>query len=53
MNVKVIVHARKGYSWNPSTCICENSKHLISIEYVLDIASTQITNTIATNVKRS
>ena len=53
MNVKVIVHARKSYSWNPSTCICENSKHLISIEYVLDIVSTQITNTIATNVKRS
>ena len=29
--VKFIVHAKKDYSWNLSTCICENSKFLKSI----------------------
>ena len=52
---------KKDYSWNPSTCTCENSKYLKSIAntsaiacdnsiYVMGIASTQITNTIATDV---
>ena len=27
----------KGYSWNPSTCICENSK------YLKDAAGTSVT----------
>ena len=51
----------KYYSWNPSTCICENSKYLKSIGdtsvivydefiFVLDIVSTNMTNTIATSV---
>ena len=29
--VKIIVHAKKDYSWNLSTCICENSNCLKSI----------------------
>ena len=52
---------KKDYSWNPSTCICENSKNLKSIVdasvivcdeilSVMDIVSTKMTNTIATNV---
>ena len=47
----------KDYSCNPSTCICENSKHLKSITdtsvikcdeiiSVLDIVSTKMTNTM-------
>ena len=55
-------HKRKnGYSWNPSTCICENSKYLKSIAdtsvtacneiiSVMNIVSTKMTNTIATNI---
>ena len=46
------------YSWNPSTCICENSKYLKGITdtsvimydeviSVMDIVSTKKTNTIA------
>ena len=27
VNVKIIVSAKKDYSWNPSTCTCENSKY--------------------------
>ena len=52
VNVKIIVHAKKYYSWNHSTCICENSKYLkriadtLAIELdeiktVLDIVSTK------------
>ena len=26
VSVKIIVHPKKDYSWNPSTCICENGK---------------------------
>ena len=26
LNVKIIICAKKNYIWNPSTCICENSK---------------------------
>ena len=48
------------YSWNPSPCICENGKYLKSIAYtsviacdeiisIVDIASTKMANTIATN----
>ena len=47
------------YSWNPSTCICKNSKYLKSITdelriacdeitSVMDIVSTKLTNAIAT-----
>ena len=61
VNVKVIVSAKKDYSWNSSKCICENSKNLKGISdtsiitcneiiYVMDIVSTKMTNTIATNV---
>ena len=53
--------SKKDYSWNPNTCICENSKYLKSIAdtsvtkrdeiiLVMDIVSTKMTNTIATNV---
>ena len=48
---------KKDYSWNPSTCICENSKYLKNVtEYdkiiiVMDDASTnKKINTIAINV---
>ena len=52
---------KKDYSWNPSTCICEDDKHLKSIAdtsvvtcdeiiSVMDIASTKMTNTVATTV---
>ena len=52
---------KKDYNWNPSTCIFENGKYLKSIVdnsrivcdeiiYVMDIVSTKMTNTIATNV---
>ena len=52
---------KKHYSWNPSTCICQNSKYLKSIAdtsvtecdeiiFVMDNVSTKKTNTIATNV---
>ena len=30
-NVKIIVHQKKDFSWNPSPCICEKSKYLKSI----------------------
>ena len=54
-------HECKKHSWNPSACICENSKLLKSIAEtsliacdeiisVIDIVSTKSTNTIATNV---
>ena len=49
-------------SWNPSACICENSKYLKSIPdtsvtecdeiiIVMDNVATKKTNTIATNVR--
>ena len=52
---------KKDYSWNPSTCICENSKYLKIIAdtsviecdeiiSVTDIVSTKKRDTIATNV---
>ena len=52
---------KKDYCWNPSTCICENSKCLKSIAdtsviecdeiiTVMGIVSTKMTNNIATNV---
>ena len=52
---------KRDYSWNPSTCIFENSKYLKSIAdtsvtecdeiiIVMDIVSTKKTNTITTNV---
>ena len=62
VNIKIIVHEKKNnYSWNPSTCICENSKYLKiiadtsvteydEIRFVMDIVPTKKANTIATNV---
>ena len=45
---------QKNYSWNPSTCVCENRKYLKSIIEeiisVMDTVSAKITNNIATNV---
>ena len=54
----------KNYSWNPSTCICGNSKHLKRISdnlwnacdeivYVMHIVSTNMTKTISTNASTS
>ena len=64
VNVKIIVSAKKIYSWNPYTCICENSKYVKSITdtsviasdeiiYVMDIVSTKMATTIATNVTKN
>ena len=61
MNVDIIIIHAKDYSWNSSTCICENSKHLKCIAdtsviecdeiiTVLEIVSTKKTNAIVTNV---
>ena len=52
---------KKDYSWNPSICTCENRKYLKSIAdtsvitcdeivSVMDIVSTKIANTVATNI---
>ena len=30
-SVKSIIRAKKDYSWNPDTCICENSTSLKSV----------------------
>ena len=63
-SVKSIVREKKKkryYSWNAKTCICENSKnlkHIVDysvipfdeIMYVMDVALTNITNTISTNM---
>ena len=58
---KNYLKCKKDFSWNPSTSISENDKYLKSILdtsvitcneilYVMDIVSTKMTNTIATNV---
>ena len=55
---------KKDYSWNINTYVCENSKYLKSIAdtsvitcyeiiSVMDIASSKVTNTIATNVTKN
>ena len=31
VNGKIIISLKKDYSWNPNTCICENTKYLISV----------------------
>ena len=52
---------KKDYSWNPSTCICENDKYLKSIAdtsvrtcdeiiSVMNFVSTNKTNAIVTSV---
>ena len=52
---------QKDYSWNPSTCICENGKNLKRIAdtsliacdeviYAMDIVSTNVTSIISANV---
>ena len=54
---------KKNSSWNPSTCICENNKYLKIISdasktlreeiiSAMDILSTKMINTIATNVTK-
>ena len=58
---KIYLKCKKDYSWNPSSCICENSKYLKNIAYasmiecdeiisVMDIVSAKMTYTIAGNV---
>ena len=53
--------SKKDYSWDPSTCICENNKYLKNIAdtsviacdeiiSAMDMISTKLTNIIATNV---
>ena len=60
VNVKTVVYTKEDYSWNPSPCICENSRYLKSITdtsvivcdeiiSVMDIVSTKITNKLPTN----
>ena len=64
VNVRIILNAKKDYSWNPSPCTYEKSKYLKSIadtsvsKYdeiisVMDIVSTKKTDTIATNITKS
>ena len=52
-SVRSIPSAKKDYSWNLSICVCENvdDSKIVSNEiiYVMDIVSTNMTNTIATN----
>ena len=60
--IKSIVREKKrDYSWNAKACICENSKnlkHIVDysvipfdeIMYVIDVVSTNITNTISTHM---
>ena len=61
VNVKSYRACKRHYIWNPSTCICANSKYLKSkvddskilcdeIIYVKYILSTKKRNTIGTNV---
>ena len=50
VNVKIIVSAKKDYSWNSGICICEKSKYLKSIADTSLIAYEKKSNTIATNV---
>ena len=60
-SVKNIINVKKDYSWNPSTCICENNTYLksvvansvnvfIEIMNAVDNVSTNVTNTIPTNM---
>ena len=51
--VQQVSQIKKDYDWNSRTCICENSKYLLSIAklyLLLNTVSTKKTNTIATNV---
>ena len=61
VSVKIIVRAKRDYSWSPSICICENDKYLKSVPddsknvyheiiNVMGIVSTNVANTISTNV---
>ena len=59
MNIKNIVSLKKDYSWNPSTCIYENEKHLKSIadtsltecdEIIIVIDNVSTKKTTITNV---
>ena len=56
-----MISAKSDYSWNPSSCSCENSQYLKSIAdtsvitcdgiiSVMDVVSTKMTKAIATNV---
>ena len=47
VSVKSIKSCKKDYSWNPSTCICSNSRYLKS---ATNSASKNVTNTLSTNV---
>ena len=58
---KMYCTCKKNYSWDSSTCICENGRHLRSIAdtsviacyeiiYVMDIVSKNLANTISINV---
>ena len=56
-----IIKCKSHYSWNPSTCIYEGSQYLKGIVdnskivydeiiYIMDIVSTNVTNTTPVNV---
>ena len=64
MNVKIIIHPKNDYYWNPSTYICENGNYLKSISddlnamcdetiYVMNIVSTNVANAISANVMKA
>ena len=62
-SVKSIVRAKEDYSSNPSTCFCENSKHLRHIVddsliacdeiYVMDVVSTNGSANVMSTVSTS
>ena len=44
VSVKSILSVKKGYNWNPSRCICENSRYLKSISNNSVIVHNEIIN---------
>ena len=55
-NCKKYHMCKKDYNWNPSTCICENSRYLKSIVDTLVIVCDEIINSmdsVSTNVTKT
>ena len=55
MSVKSIAHAKKDYSWNPSTCICENrrySKSIVDNSVIVCDEILNILDSVSANITR-
>ena len=53
VTVKIIVSAKKDYSWNPSKWICGNNRYVKIIAealIIMGVVATKKTSTIVTNV---